>query len=150
MGALAIAMAVASMIAGKPVTIACDTDTNPGPGIKPPPGFVVEAWTPVGGRRIHMAPKLCAGLRAPVGSTTFALSLRVVLHESGHAYGNKSESCAESFAHDYARMAVFDFYGIDTWMGFWAERVERQIKAETARRPTEYQPQRGEICFPVR
>lgn len=135
-----VTLLIAAAISGHPTKIACDTDTNPGP-VKPPPGYVVEAWTPVGGDTIHMAPVLCAGLFAPIGNIRFAQSYRVLLHEAAHARGIAVEACAELYAWEHARNFLYTHYFFDPWLFWLSDQVVKQIEAETRLRPANYQPQ---------
>ena len=135
-----VTLLIAASLAGHPTKIACDTPTNPGP-VTPPPGYVVEAWTPYGGDTIHMSPALCSGFYAPIGSTRFAQSLRALLHESAHARGIVSEACAEAFAWRFSRSVFYTHYRFDAWLFFIANRVAKQIEAETRLRPANYQPE---------
>lgn len=133
-----VTILIATALAGHPTKIACDTDTNPGP-VLPPPGFVVEAWTPYGGDTIHMAPALCAGLSGPLGSIRFAKSIRVLVHEAAHARGVRDEGCAEL----HATLGIFDvlrrFYRTPFFSRL-SQLVGAQVLAESRLRPANYQP----------
>lgn len=133
----AVILAVIAFVAGKPAQVACDADVNPPIGV--PPGFVVEAWTKVGGDTEHVVPRLCAGFSARPGSIEFARSIRVVIHESAHARGVWTEDCAEL----YADLVVFDvlrqFYNIPFFSPL-SEEIGAQVLAETRLRPSYYQP----------
>lgn len=135
-----VTILIATALAGHPTKIACDTDTNPGP-VVPPPGYVVEAWTPYGGDTIHMAPSLCAGFYADIGTVRFAQSYRVLLHEAAHARGIVSEACAEAYAWQYPRSVLYTYYRFDPWLFFLSDRIAKQIQAETRLRPANYQPE---------
>lgn len=132
----AVVLAVVAFIAGKPATAVCNVDGYPGTA---PPGFTVEAWTQVGGDLVHLAPSVCAALQTPPGTVSFARGLRVVIHESAHARGVSSESCAET----WADLTVYDvlrrFYRVEFFTPLSAE-VGGQVYAETLRRPSDYQP----------
>ncbi len=53
-----VALLIAAVIAGKPVNIACDADTNN--PITPPPGFTVPSVVPT--RTLHSKPmNVCKG-----------------------------------------------------------------------------------------
>lgn len=135
-----VTILIATALAGHPTKIACDTHTNPGP-VTPPPGYVVEAWTPYGGDTIHMSPTVCSGFYADFGSVRFARSLRVLLHESAHARGIVSEACAEAYAWQYPRSVLYTHYRFDPWLFFLSDRIAKQIQAETRLRPANYQPE---------
>jgi hypothetical protein len=132
-----IALLVATAIAGHPTTVTCDTSGYPGPA--PPPGFQVEAWTAVGSKEIHLAPFLCSGLDSPLGSAAFARSIGVLIHESAHARGIRTEDCAEL----WGNLVVFDvlrrFYGVPFFSRL-SLQVAAQVRNFTLVRPTSYQP----------
>lgn len=138
-----IALSVAAMIAGKPVTVACDADINPGPTGLPAPGFAVEAWTLYGGDTVHMLPQLCDDLAARPGTIEFASGIRVLIHESAHARGIRREDCAELVAD----IGVFDVLRRRYDIPFFSplsRLIGAQVLALTRLRPTNYQP---ETCW---
>lgn len=140
-----ILLSIAAMVAGKPMNVACDADTNFGPTGPPPPGYVVEAWTPYGGDTVHMLPQLCVGITFRPGTPEFAASLRVIVHESTHATGEKREACAEYNA-DYLSYRVlarlFGFGALDPWAyNAVVGRIHNQIMEMTRIRPPDYQPE---------
>lgn len=138
--AVPILLSVAAMVAGKPVDVACDADTNPGPTGPPPPGFVVEAWTPYGGDTVHLDPSLCKAVTAPPGTIAFAQGIRVLIHESTHARGIRQEACAELVAD----IGVFDVIRRLWSIEFFTPQsrlIGEQVLALTRVRPPEYQPE---------
>lgn len=135
-----VILAVVSFVAGHGTTVACDANVNPGPN-PPPPGFVVEAWTPYGGNVIHALPTVCDESNNPVGSPQFVVSLATFIHEAAHARGIRTETCAEMTADIGVYDVLRKFYGIPFF-----SRLSKQIGAEvlalTRVRPPEYQPER--------
>lgn len=138
-----ILLSVAAMIAGKPVNVACDADTNFGPTGPPPVGFTVEAWTPYGGDTIHMLPQLCVDVLRQPGTPEFAAGIRVLIHESAHARGVRREDCAELTAD----IGVFDvvrrLWGIKFFTPL-SRQIGSQVLELTRIRPASYQP---ETCW---
>lgn len=137
-----IILSVVAFVAGHPTAVACDANVNQGPN-PPPPGFVVEAWTPYGGNVIHTLPSLCDGSNDPVGSPQFAAALRVFIHEAAHARGVHSETCAEMTADEGVFDVLRRFYGVPFFSPL-SERVGAEVLALTRVRPPEYQP---ELCW---
>lgn len=132
----ALILAAAAFAAGKPITVACDAAQVAPP---PPPGFVVEGWTPYGGDTIHLNEARCADLSAAPGTLPFARGLRIVIHESEHARGVRAEDCAELWAVYGVYSVLNDIYGIKyTDRRGWA--IAAQVRAESMRRPASYRP----------
>lgn len=133
----AVALAVVAFIAGKPATAVCTTDGYKGQPA--PAGYILEGWTTPGTDTVHLDPTICADLSAQPGSVAFARALRVVIHESAHARGTRSEACAEL----WADMTVYDvlrrFYNVDFFTPL-SEEIGAQVLDETHRRPAVYQP----------
>lgn len=139
----ALAALVASFIAGHPTQLACDADTNPSP-TPPPPGFVVESWTRVGGSVSHFIPARCADMAAKPGTEAFARGVRVLIHEAAIARGVRTEDCASA----WETLAVFDvlqrFCRIPMFTSLsW--KIGAQVLAETRLRPANFQPT-GQSC----
>lgn len=86
----------------------------------------------------HMTSALCNGLSEKPGTVPFAQSLRVLIHESAHARGVRTEDCAEM----WADLVVFDvlrrFYRVEFFSPL-SRTVAGQVFAETLRRPSNYQ-----------
>jgi hypothetical protein len=133
----ALVTAIAISLSGHPVSIDCDTSTYPGP--PPPAPYVVEAWTYTGGDVIHMRRELCEGFSFAPGTRRFAQSIRVLIHESAHARGIRSEACAEL----HAQLGVFDvlrrFYRISFFSSL-SRLIGEQVYLEGLKRPANYQP----------
>jgi len=133
-----ILLSVAAMIAGKPVDIACDADTNliPNTSIT----FAVEAWTYIGGDQIHLLPQLCQDASQPIGTYEFAHGVGTIIHEATHARGIARESCAELTAD----IGIYDIlrrlYGIPFFSKV-SLRVGAQVLALSRARPPDYQPE---------
>lgn len=132
-------LAVVASIAGHPVTVACDADVNRPSSV--PAGAI--GWAIIGGDTIHIHPLMCDYSRAEVGSPEFAAALDLFIHESAHARGVLSESCAEMTAD----VGVFDvlrrFYGIPFFTPM-SRRIGAQVLAITRTLSPEYQP---ELCW---
>lgn len=131
-------VAAASWVAGHPVTVACDADTNPSP-FPAAPGAVITAWTLTGGNVIHALPAICGETDAEPGTTQFADGIATMLHEAARARGLTSDSCVELFAD----IGVFDvlrrFYGI-AFFSDMSVRIGSQVLGLTRQRPASYQP----------
>lgn len=130
---------VASWIAGHPVTVACDADTNPSP-FPAPPGSVATAWTFTGGNVIHVHPGFCTASTAPLGSDAFARVMDVFIHEAARARGLSDDSCVELLAD----LGVYDvlqrFYGVPFFSPL-SEEIGAQVLALTRTLPSVYQPE---------
>lgn len=135
-----ILLSVAAMIAGKPVNVACDSDTNFGPTGPPAPGFAVEGWTLYGGDTVHMLPQLCDGVNSIPGTIEFASGIRVLIHESAHARGYKREACAELVADEGIYQVLRDLWSIPFFSDL-SRKIGAQILSLTRLRPGNYQPE---------
>jgi len=132
-------VAVASWVAGHPVTVACDADTNPSP-FPAAPGAVVTAWTLTGGDVIHALPMICDETRAAPGTVAFADGIATVIHEAARAKGVQTASCVEMLADVGVYDALRRFYSIPFFSSM-SETVGAQVLALTRRRPSSYQPE---------
>lgn len=138
-----ILVSVAAMVAGKPMNVACDADTNFGNTAPPPAGFVVEAWTPYGGDTVHMLPQLCDDVLQQPGTEEFATGIRVLIHESAHARGVRREDCAELTADIGVYDVIRRLWGIQFFTPLsW--QIGSQVLNLTRLRPLNYQP---ETCW---
>lgn len=137
-----IILAVVSLVAGHPTTVACDADTNPSP-FPTAPGQVATAWTLTGGNVIHVHPRFCDFSAAPVGTEDFARVIDVFIHEAARARGVQTDSCVEMTADIGVYQVLRDFYNVPFFTAL-SRRVGAQVLAYTRKLPASYQP---EACW---
>lgn len=126
-----IALAVAALIAGHPMKVACDV----------PAGSATAGRTLKGGDTIHVQQAVCDTLASGrATSRGFPHALHVLIHESVHGRGVKSEPCAELEAVTEPVFFLEAFYGVRLGDPL-ALNIVRTIMAESARLPASYQPQ---------
>ena len=136
-----VILSVVSWIAGHPVTVACDVDTNPSPF--PSPGYTATAWTYTGGNVIHVMPAFCDYSTAPVGSDNFARVIDVFIHEAARARGVQTDTCVEMTSDVGVYDVLRRFYGIP-FFSRMSVLVGAQVLALTRTLPASFQP---EACW---
>jgi hypothetical protein len=125
----AIALSIIAMIAGHPTQVTCDV----------PATAVITAWTSFDGQEIHMQESICAGLEEQLGTYRFAASISTLVHESAHARGVRSESCAETWVNVAVYDVLWRFYAVPFFTPL-SEEIGAQVATITRGLPPAYQP----------
>lgn len=123
----ALALAAAALIAGKPVGISCDL----------PPNGPLLGQSVIGSSAIRMRSDLCERLSSKTDDPGFAAALGVVIHESAHARGVRSEACATAWSVATAPWVLDRIYGVPMFTPLsW--QVQDAILATVRASPPEY------------
>lgn len=130
--------AMASVVAGKPVTVECYVESSEWFATQQAHGFsagdALLGFAYIGGNRIYMGPTICRPL---LSGELNGASLSVLAHEAAHSQGVQDES----WANCWGRAWVFDlahrFYGVKAFTER-ARALERQAAAMSALNPPEY------------
>lgn len=123
-----VALAVALFISGQPAQIKCDVASN----------LMVEAYVVHdGSQTIHMTQSLCDGLGARPSDPRFSYALGVLIHESSHLRGVRSEPCAELYAAVMVYEVLERFYRVPMFTSLSWDTGSR-VQAANANRPQTY------------
>ena len=109
--------AIASFIAGHPVVVRCDADTNRPAQLRVPSGVALDGWSWIPSGEVHLDPMLCADLAwTPEGTIPdglgFTTAVATLIHEAAHAGGVETEACANRRASRAMPFVLRRWYGI--------------------------------------